>query len=104
MNAITTFKPIYFWGIVFLSKKSLIRLSKKRQLNLKAFEEFYTKQQKSRFLAILSILLLSIAVILIINRFSFIWAPAIGGIVYNLYIPLIIVWSEKFKQKSLLHN
>ncbi|MCH7412472.1 DUF1211 domain-containing protein [Belliella sp. R4-6] len=72
----------------------------KHDLNLNTFEEFYTKQQKSRLLIMFSIPLLSILITLIINRFSFIWASAIGGIVYNLYLPLIIIWTKKFKKKS----
>ncbi|MFD2033577.1 TMEM175 family protein [Belliella marina] len=76
----------------------------KQELNLNTFEEFYTKQQKSRLLIMLSMPLLSIIITLIINEFSFIWASVIGGVIYNLYIPLIIIWNKKFKKKSQLHE
>lgn len=44
--------------------------------------------------------LLSILVTLFINQFSYIWASVIGGVVYFLHTPAIIIWHQKFEKKS----
>jgi uncharacterized membrane protein len=87
---------LYF--VLYLYYHRALKL--KIELNLNAFEEFYTKSQKKRLLIMFSVPLLSIFLTLLINEFSFIWASIIGGITYCIYTPLIIIWYNKFKKKS----
>ncbi|MCB0263653.1 MAG: DUF1211 domain-containing protein [Calditrichaeota bacterium] len=72
----------------------------KLELQLNEYEIFYTKSQKQRLLIMFSVPLLSIALTLVFNQLSFIWASIVGGITYCLYTPLIIWWYNKFKNKS----
>ncbi len=88
---------LYF--VLFLLYSRAVSL--KKDLNLNPFEIFYTKAQKNRLLIMFSVPLLSIALTLIIRPYSFIWASIIGGIAYNVYVPLILWWNHKFKKKSL---
>jgi len=87
---------LYF--VLYLFYHRALRLTKDLQLN--AYEEFYTKAQKRRLLLMFAIPLLSICSTLIINQFSFVWASFVGGIVYVLYTPLIIAWHHQFKKQS----
>ncbi|MBX3042864.1 MAG: DUF1211 domain-containing protein [Candidatus Kapabacteria bacterium] len=87
---------LYF--VLYLFYHRALRL--KAELNFNAFEEFYTKSQKNRLLIMFVVPLISIILTLIINEFSFIWASVVGGVTYCLYTPLIILWHNKFKNKS----
>lgn len=87
---------LYF--VLYLFYNRSLRL--KTELNLNAYEEFYTKNQKNRLLIMFLVPLLSILLTLVINEFSFIWASVIGGVTYSLYTPLIILWHNRFKNKS----
>lgn len=87
---------LYF--ILYLFYHRALRL--KKELNLNAFEEFYTKSQRNRLLIMFMVPLLSIILTLVINEFSFIWASVVGGLTYCLYTPLIILWHNKFRNKS----
>jgi uncharacterized membrane protein len=87
---------LYF--VLYLFYHRALRL--KTELNFNAFEEFYTKSQKNRLLIMFVVPLLSIILTLVINEFSFIWASVIGGVTYCLYTPLIILWHNRFKNKS----
>jgi uncharacterized membrane protein len=85
---------LYFVLYLFFQRAEKI----KDELNLNEFESFYTSSQKSRLLIMFSVPLLSIALTLILNQYSFIWASVIGGITYWLYTPLIIIWQKKYKK------
>ncbi|HMN18454.1 MAG TPA: TMEM175 family protein [Ignavibacteriaceae bacterium] len=87
---------LYF--VLYLFYNRSLRL--KTELNLNAYEEFYTRNQKNRLLIMFLVPLLSILLTLVINEFSFIWASVIGGMTYSLYTPLIILWHSRFKNKS----
>jgi uncharacterized membrane protein len=69
-------------------------------LGLNKFEIIYTKGQKSRLVIMFAVPLLSIALTIFINQFSFIWASIMGGIIYNIYTPAIIIWKRNFKKKT----
>ena len=75
-------------------------LNLKNKLSLNFYEEFYTSSQKSRLLIMFSVPLLSIVLILFFNQYSFVWASVLGGVIYCLYSPLIILWYIRFKRKS----
>lgn len=87
---------LYF--VVFLFYRRAIQL--KNELQLNAYEEFYTKYQKKRLFIMFGVPLVSIFSTIIINEFSFIWASFVGGMTYLLYTPLIIWWYSQFKKKS----
>lgn len=87
---------LYF--VLYLFYHSAFKLE--QELNLNAFEKFYTLSQKTRMLIMFSVPLLSIFLTVVINEFSFIWASVIGGVTYCIYTPLIIWWHKKFKNKS----
>jgi len=87
---------LYF--VLYLFYHRALRL--KTELNFNAFEEYYTKSQKNRLLIMFVVPLLSILLTLVINEFSFIWASVVGGVTYCLYPPLIILWQNKFRNKS----
>jgi uncharacterized membrane protein len=72
----------------------------KNELNLNAYEDFYTKSQKQKLLIMFTVPLLSIVLTVIINEFSFVWASIAGGVTYMLYTPLMIFWHHRFKRKS----
>lgn len=76
----------------------------KKELTLNDFEVFYTQAQKERLLIMFVVPILSIALTLIVNQVSFIWASVIGGVTYCLYTPLIIFWYKKFERKSNAFN
>jgi hypothetical protein len=44
--------------------------------------------------------LLSIAVTLLVNRYSFIWASVAGGMIYWLYMPAIRWWYLRYTKKA----
>lgn len=87
---------LYF--VLYLFYQRALKL--KIELNLNAYEEFYTKSQKKRLLIMFAVPMLSILLTVVINEFSFIWASVLGGVTYCLYTPLIIFWQNKFKYKS----
>lgn len=87
---------LYF--VLYLFYHRALKL--KNDLNLNAFEEFYTSCKKKRLRIMFSVPLLSIISTIIINEFSFIWASIIGGMIYCIYTPLIIWWHNQFKNKS----
>lgn len=87
---------LYF--ILYLFYHRALKIKETLQLN--AFEEFYTASQKKRLFIMFIVPLLSILATIIINRFSFIWASAIGGATFCLYAPLILRWHNNFKKKS----
>lgn len=87
---------LYF--VLYLFYNRAFRL--KKELNLNDFEEFYTKSQKNRLLIMFVVPLFSILLTIVVNEFSFIWASVAGGVIYFLYTPLIILWHNKFKNKS----
>lgn len=72
----------------------------KEELMLNEFEQFFTKSQIKRLSIMFIVPLISIGLTLLINQFSFIWSSVIGGIVYCLYTPLIINWSNNYKKTS----
>lgn len=76
----------------------------KKELSLNDFEVFYTQAQKGRLLIMFVVPMVSIAITLIINPFSFIWASVTGGVTYCCYTPLIIIWYKKFDRKSKTFN
>ena len=87
---------LYFVLYLFYSRA----LNLKKELNLNDYEAFYTLSQKTRLLIMFSVPLVSILLILILNAFSFIWASVVGGMAYCLYTPLIMIWYNKFKNRS----
>lgn len=72
----------------------------KKELNLNEFEVFYTAAHKKRLFIMFIVPVISIVLSIVINQFSFIWASVIGGIVYFLYTPLIIIWHKKFEKRT----
>jgi hypothetical protein len=87
---------LYFVLYLFYQRADQIQ----KELQLNKFEKFYTKHQKIRLLIMFSVPLLSIMLTLIVNEFSFVWASIVGGITYCFYTPLIIIWYNKFQNKS----
>lgn len=87
---------LYFVLYLFYHRALIL----KTELSFNVFEEFYTKSQKNRLLIMFMVPLLSIILTLIINEFSFIWASILGGVTYCLYTPLIILWHNRFKNRS----
>jgi len=75
-------------------------LSIKEKLLLNDYEVFLTKSNLKRLVFLFSVPILSIAITLAINEYSFILASIIGGCTYNLYGPLIYLWKRKFEKDS----
>jgi uncharacterized membrane protein len=72
----------------------------KEKLELNSYEVFLTKAQKNRLVIFFVVPLISILATFIINQYSYILASIIGGCIYTLYTPLIIIWSKNFNAKS----
>lgn len=87
---------LYF--VLFLFYHRALQLKEKIKLN--DFEYFYTRQQRIRLLLMFAIPMLSIIVAFTLSLFSFILASIIGGLVYNLYVPVMILWSKQFKKAA----
>jgi F0F1-type ATP synthase assembly protein I len=87
---------LYFVMFLFYFRTDEI----KSELQLNAFEEFYTKSQKIRLLIMFSVPLISILLTVTVNEYSFIWASVVGGVTYFLYTPLIILWYNYHQKKS----
>lgn len=87
---------LYFTLFLLYVRANQIR----SDLNLNAYEVFYTKSQLIRMAIMFAVPLTSIATTIIIKQFSFIWASVFGGIVYCLYSPAIFFWFSWFKKKS----
>lgn len=86
---------IYFVIYLFYYQAYKIR----ETLSLSEYEIFYTINQKKRLLIMFIVPLISIALTFILYKSSFIWAPLVGGLVYNLYAPLIIIWKRKYSKQ-----
>jgi uncharacterized membrane protein len=93
---------LYF--VLYLFYQRADQLKEKLQFN--TFEVFYTKRQKSRFLIMFAVPIVSILVTLVVNEFSFVWASVAGGFTYFLYTPLNMMWYNRYRrgQKNLESN
>lgn len=95
-----------YYGFVAFALYFILYLFYHRVYNMKAelilndFETFYTKSQKKRLAIMFVVPLISIAVTMLINPFSYIAASVAGGVAYCLYTPLIIVWYNQFAKTS----
>jgi hypothetical protein len=87
---------LYF--VLWLFYSRVIQLKDKLELN--SYEVFLTQAQKGRLIIFFAVPLFSIITTLIINEYSFVLASIVGGCIYGLYTPLILIWSKKFKAKS----
>lgn len=87
---------LYF--VLYLFYRRAYKL--KEDLELNEFENFFTQSQKKRLIIMFIVPVISIALTLIINQFSFIWASIIGGISYCLYTPLIILWQRNYEKRE----
>lgn len=76
----------------------------KEKLDLNNYEIFLTREQRKRLVIFFIVPLISIITTFIINQYSFVLASIIGGCIYMLYTPLIIIWSKKFKVKSKTYS
>ncbi|WP_226390647.1 TMEM175 family protein [Penaeicola halotolerans] len=68
----------------------------KDKLDLSDFELKHTAFQKTRLMIMFAVPLLSIALTLIVNNYSFIWASVVGGLSYLIYTPLMFWWSSRY--------
>ena len=95
-----------YYGFVAFALYFILYLFYHRAYNLKAelmlnnFEVFYTKSQKKRLTIMFVVPLISIAVTMLLNQYSYIAASIAGGVAYCLYTPLIIVWYNRFTKTS----
>lgn len=87
---------LYFILYLFYHRAAML----KKELDLNAFEEFYTSAHKKRLFIMFVVPLISILVTLFLHKFSFIWASIMGGVTYCFYTPLIFWWYNQFKKKS----
>ncbi len=91
---------VYFILYLFYRRANQL----KHDLKLSNFEIFYTQAQQKRLFFMFVVPLISITLILIIKPISFVWASVIGGITYNIYIPLIIIWNHSFQKKAKTYD
>jgi len=87
---------LYF--ILFLFYHRAHQLRDKIKLN--EFEVLYTRLQRKRFILMFAIPLLSIVATFILSLFSFVLASIIGGVIYNLYFPAMMIWRKQFDRAT----
>lgn len=87
---------LYF--LLFLFYQRALSLGEK--LALDAYEVMYTRFLKIRLMIMFTVPLVSIAIVLTIKPFSYIWASVIAGNAYWLYYPAMMVWSKKFEKAT----
>lgn len=74
------------------------------RLNLNDFERLHTRTQRQRLIIMFSVPFLSILATAILQQWSFFWASVIGGAVYGLYTPAMIIWQRHYLRQSKLHD
>ena len=91
---------LYFLLFLFYQRVSGL----KEKLELSQVELMYTQYQKIRLVIMFAVPLISIGLTLLINQFSFIWASIVGGNIYWLYYPSMMIWSKKYKKRINQYN
>lgn len=72
------------------------------RLDLNDYEIWFTKKQLVRLAIMLAVPLVSVIVVSIIRPHSIGWAGVLGGSIYYLYMPAMIIWSRRFKKSEAL--
>lgn len=76
----------------------------KSSLDLNAFEVFHARSQKQRLFIMFTVPVVSIAVTLLISRYSTVWASVAGGMTYWLYMPAIWWWHHRYTRKAATYE
>lgn len=85
---------LYFVLYLFYARALKI----KDKLQLSNYEEKYTKLGKVKMIIMFSVPLLSILLVAIIRPFSYALASFIGGMVYFLYWPAMMIWGRWYNK------
>ncbi len=99
---------IYYGSIAFALYFVLfwfyfIAIRNKEILSLSKYEEMHTKYQQIRIVIMFTVPLLSILLVWLIRAQSVAWASFLGGMVYGLYTPAIMVWIKTYKKAAMLN-
>ena len=86
------------FGIYFTMLLLYIRVfTIKDKLRLNSKEIIHTKMHLWRMAIMCGVPILSILIIVLFRRWSFIWASFWGGMAYMLYSPLMFFWIKKYE-------
>ncbi|EAZ81712.1 TMEM175 family protein [Algoriphagus machipongonensis] len=96
---------IYYGSIAFALYFVLfwfyfIAIRNKEILALSKYEEMHTNYQQIRIVIMFTVPLLSILLVWILRTQSIAWASFLGGMVYGLYTPAILVWLKSYKKAA----
>lgn len=95
---------IYYGSIAFALYFILfwfyaVTIKKRESLDLNKIELLYAKYQKIRMVIMFVVPILSILLVWLIRPYSISWSSFLGGMMYSLYTPAIIIWM-KFHKKA----
>ncbi|UZD21610.1 TMEM175 family protein [Algoriphagus halophytocola] len=84
---------VVFWFYYFA-------LNNRESLGLSNYEVFHTKYQRLRIVIMFTVPLISILLVWLIRSYSITWASFLGGMVYGLYTPAIMLWVKSYKKAA----
>lgn len=77
-----------------------LAIRKKGTLVLNEYELLFARFQRDRMLLMCLVPLLSILLVWLLRDFSVPWASFLGGVMYGLYTPAIIIWAKKHERAA----
>lgn len=83
--------------ILYLFYLRAAKLQEKLALN--TFEQFHVRHHAGRLAIMFSVPVISIIVTALLKPHSIALSSILGGVAYNLYIPLIFWWQGKYRRK-----
>ncbi|MBK9290749.1 MAG: DUF1211 domain-containing protein [Bacteroidetes bacterium] len=87
---------VYF--ILFLMNVRALRI--KTTLEMSDFEVLYTHMQLWRLGILFSVPLVSIATTILLMQWSLNWAGFVGGMLYNIYTPAMLLWTKRYNERT----
>lgn len=96
---------IYYGSIAFALYMVLfwfynLAIWNRESLALNPHEELHAKYQRGRMIIMFTVPLLSILLVWIIRPYSIAWASFLGGMIYGLYTPAIVIWGKSYKKAA----
>lgn len=84
-----------------------LAIKKRAALNLNAYELLHARYQRLRMVIMCLVPVLSILLVWFLKDYSVVWASFLGGMMYALYTPAIVIWVKfhsKASEKLLVDN
>ena len=98
---LVTYYSFILFGLNFVLFLFYLRAWRIRtKINLNPFEVFHTKAQLLRMVIMCGVPVISILIVFVLRDKSVFWASFLGGIIYFLYSPLILIWIRVYKKKE----